>query len=167
MHALVFTADTPSICRYIALRFERGPDTPGALLHGFAGYFDAELYKDVHLSIYPPTHTPNMFSWFPVYFPLRTPVHVPSVRGIAGRAGQAALRHAPSCVQGVAVEAQLWRCGNHAKVWYEWCTTAPQVRCAAHAFATPGADTVCACSTRSRRCTTLTGAATLSGCERG
>ena len=86
------TADSPSICRYIALRFERGPDTPGALLHGFAGYFDAELYKDVHLSIYPPTHTPNMFSWFPIYFPLRTPVHVPSVRGTAGRAGQAALR---------------------------------------------------------------------------
>ena len=22
----------------------------------------------------------------------------------------------------------MWRCGNHAKVWYEWCTTAPQVR---------------------------------------
>jgi hypothetical protein len=66
--------------RYIALRFERGADTPGAMMHGFAGYFDAELYKDVHLSIFPPTHTPNMFSWFPIYFPLRTPVYVPSVR---------------------------------------------------------------------------------------
>ena len=66
--------------RYIAMRFERGPDTPGAMMHGFAGYFDAELYKDVHLSIFPPTHTPNMFSWFPIYFPLRTPVYVPSVR---------------------------------------------------------------------------------------
>lgn len=65
---------------YLALRFERAAEAPGALLHGFAGYFDAELYKDVHLSIFPPTHTPNMFSWFPIYFPLRTPVHVPSVR---------------------------------------------------------------------------------------
>lgn len=45
-------------------------------------------------------------------------------------------------MQGVAVEAQLWRCGNHAKVWYEWCTTAPQVRCAAHACAARGADCV-------------------------
>jgi protein arginine N-methyltransferase 5 len=52
------------------------------MMHGFAGYFDAELYKDVHLSIFPPTHTPNMFSWFPIYFPLRTPVHVPSVRAL-------------------------------------------------------------------------------------
>jgi protein arginine N-methyltransferase 5 len=66
---------------YIALRFERPADAPGALLHGFAGYFDSVLYKDVHLSIYPPTHTPNMFSWFPIFFPLRTPVHVPAVRG--------------------------------------------------------------------------------------
>ena len=81
----------------------------------------------MHLSIYPPTHTPNMFSWFPIYFPLRTPVHVPSVRCCAARAvGCAALRRA--CAQGAAIEAQLWRCGNHAKVWYEWCTTAPQVR---------------------------------------
>ena len=22
----------------------------------------------------------------------------------------------------------MWRCGNGAKVWYEWATTAPQVR---------------------------------------
>jgi protein arginine N-methyltransferase 5 len=48
-----------------------------AVCHGFAGYFDAQLYKDVHLSIHPPTHTPNMFSWFPIYFPLRTPFYVP------------------------------------------------------------------------------------------
>jgi protein arginine N-methyltransferase 5 len=70
---------------FIALRFERGADAPGALLHGFAGYFDAQLYKDVHLSIFPPTHTPNMFSWFPIYFPLRTPIHLPAVRGVRWR----------------------------------------------------------------------------------
>lgn len=33
------------------------------LLPGFAGYFDAVLYKDVHLGIEPATHTPDMFSW--------------------------------------------------------------------------------------------------------
>lgn len=32
-------------------------------LVGFAGYFDATLYKDVHLGIEPSTATPNMFSW--------------------------------------------------------------------------------------------------------
>lgn len=31
---------------------------------GFAGYFDATLYKDVHLGIEPSTATPNMFSWY-------------------------------------------------------------------------------------------------------
>jgi protein arginine N-methyltransferase 5 len=89
--AAITRADPPASAlralSYIALRFERGADAPGALLHGFAGYFDAQLYKDVHLSIFPPTHTPNMFSWFPIYFPLRTPIHVPAVRARA--AGQA------------------------------------------------------------------------------
>ena len=47
------------------------------LLHGFAGYFDTNLYEeDVILSIHPNTHTPNMFSWFPIYFPLITPIAV-------------------------------------------------------------------------------------------
>lgn len=31
---------------------------------GFAGYFDAQLYKDVHISINPPTFSEGMFSWF-------------------------------------------------------------------------------------------------------
>lgn len=30
---------------------------------GFAGYFNAVLYEDVHLGIEPSTATPNMFSW--------------------------------------------------------------------------------------------------------
>lgn len=33
---------------------------------GFAGYFDATLYKDVHLGIEPSTATPNMFSWYDI-----------------------------------------------------------------------------------------------------
>ena len=45
-------------------------------------------------------------------------------------------------MQGVAVEAQLWRCGNHAKVWYEWCTTAPQVRSCVSVRNARGADCV-------------------------
>ena len=57
-----------------------------AVCHGFAGYFDARLYKDVHLSIHPPTHTPNMFSWFPIYFPVRTPFYVPQGESLGRRA---------------------------------------------------------------------------------
>lgn len=45
-------------------------------LHGMAGYFDSVLYGDVTLSIVPATHTPGMFSWFPLFIPLCTPLQV-------------------------------------------------------------------------------------------
>ncbi|GAB4821351.1 hypothetical protein N2152v2_008397 [Parachlorella kessleri] len=76
----------------------------GTVCHGLAGYFDAQLYGDVHLSIHPETHTPNMFSWFPIYFPLRQPFYVP---------------------QGSQVEVSMWRCAAKHKVWYEWAVTRP------------------------------------------
>ena len=47
------------------------------MCHGFGGYFEAELYPGVMLSIHPDTHTPNMASWFPIYFPVREPFYVP------------------------------------------------------------------------------------------
>ncbi|KAG8642367.1 hypothetical protein MANES_12G085100v8 [Manihot esculenta] len=50
--------------RYKKLQFEIANDAGSALVHGFAGYFDATLYKDVHLGIEPSTATPNMFSWY-------------------------------------------------------------------------------------------------------
>ncbi|KAL6530813.1 Protein arginine N-methyltransferase 5 [Orobanche gracilis] len=90
--------------RYEKLCFDIPSDTGSALIHGFAGYFDATLYKDVHLGIEPSTATPNMFSWFPIFFPLRTPV----------------------CVQpGTPLEVHFWRCCGSTKVWYEWCVTSP------------------------------------------
>ncbi|PSR91898.1 Protein arginine N-methyltransferase [Actinidia chinensis var. chinensis] len=90
--------------RYKKLQFEIPHDSGSVLVHGFAGYFDATLYKDVHLGIEPSTATPNMFSWFPIYFPLRTPV----------------------CVRpGSPLEVHLWRCCGSTKVWYEWCVTNP------------------------------------------
>lgn len=45
-------------------------------MHGFAGYFESTLYRDVSLSILPSTHTPGMFSWFPLFIPLKTPLRV-------------------------------------------------------------------------------------------
>ncbi|PIA44062.1 hypothetical protein AQUCO_01800245v1 [Aquilegia coerulea] len=90
--------------RYTKLRFEIPRDTGSAMVHGFAGYFDATLYKDVHLGIEPSTATPNMFSWFAIFFPLRTPV----------------------CLQpGSPLEVHFWRCCGSTKVWYEWCVTSP------------------------------------------
>ncbi|XP_022851252.1 protein arginine N-methyltransferase 1.5-like isoform X1 [Olea europaea var. sylvestris] len=90
--------------RYKKLLFDISPDTGSAIVHGFAGYFDATLYKDVHLGIEPSTSTPNMFSWFPIFFPLRTPV----------------------CVKpNTPLEVHFWRCCGSIKVWYEWCVTSP------------------------------------------
>ncbi|KAJ4826141.1 Protein arginine N-methyltransferase 1.5 [Turnera subulata] len=83
--------------RYKKLRFKMPSDAGSALVHGFAGYFDAKLYKDVHLGTEPSTATPNMFSWFAIFLPLRTPV----------------------CIQpGSDLEANFWRCCGSSKVNY-------------------------------------------------
>ncbi|KAK2446129.1 protein arginine N-methyltransferase 1.5 [Trifolium repens] len=96
--------DRESNQRYKKLHFTIPNDTGSAMVHGFAGYFDAVLYKDVHLGIEPSTATPNMFSWFSIFFPLRTPI----------------------CVKpGSTLEVNFWRCCGPKKVWYEWCVTSP------------------------------------------
>lgn len=76
----------------------------GTVLHGFAGYFETQLYRDVTLSIRPETHSPGLFSWFPIFFPIKQPVPV--------RAGQ-------------EVSVAFWRVATPTKVWYEWAVTSP------------------------------------------
>jgi protein arginine N-methyltransferase 5 len=84
----------------------------GTICHGFAGYFDAHLYKNVHLSILPETHTPDMSSWFPIYFPIRQPFYVPA---------------------GAEMRVSMWRCCSRQHVWYEWAVSvAPSVVSAVH-----------------------------------
>jgi protein arginine N-methyltransferase 5 len=90
--------------RYKKLQFSLPSDAGSALVHGFAGYFDSVLYKDVHLGIEPTTATPNMFSWFPIFFPLRKPVEV----------------HPDT-----PLEVHFWRCCGSSKVWYEWSVSSP------------------------------------------
>ncbi|XP_069735292.1 protein arginine N-methyltransferase 5 isoform X2 [Phaenicophaeus curvirostris] len=75
----------------------------GTVLHGFAGYFETQLYGHIGLSIRPETHSPGMFSWFPIFFPIK-PVPV--------RAGE-------------TVSVAFWRCATPKKVWYEWAVTSP------------------------------------------
>eukprot|EP01089_Gocevia_fonbrunei_P005626 TRINITY_DN1610_c0_g1_i1.p1 TRINITY_DN1610_c0_g1~~TRINITY_DN1610_c0_g1_i1.p1 ORF type:complete len:656 (-),score=154.69 TRINITY_DN1610_c0_g1_i1:61-1932(-) len=77
-----------------------------SVLHGFSGYFDAKLYKDVHISINPETFSEGMFSWFPLFIPLRTPIY---------------------CPRGSRVEAHFWRCMSPTKVWYEWSVAGPSI----------------------------------------
>ncbi|GAB4837642.1 Protein arginine N-methyltransferase 5 [Ancistrocladus abbreviatus] len=90
--------------RYMKLQFEIPNDAGSALVHGFAGYFDATLYKDVHLVTVPTMQTPNMFSWYSMFFPLRTPICI--------RASTPLVLH-------------IWRCCGPTRVWYEWCVTSP------------------------------------------
>ncbi|KAI8339390.1 PRMT5 arginine-N-methyltransferase-domain-containing protein [Chlamydoabsidia padenii] len=71
-------------------------------MHGLAGYFESVLYKDVMISIHPDTHSPGMFSWFPIFFPIRTPVQVP---------------------EGAQVTLDFWRQTDKKKIWYEWAVT--------------------------------------------
>eukprot|EP00795_Rhopilema_esculentum_P001486 gene1486-15920_t len=70
------------------------------VIHGIAGYFDAVLYKDVMISIHPKTHSEGMFSWFPIFFPIKNPMYVPD---------------------GALVSIHFWRKISRTKVWYEWC----------------------------------------------
>lgn len=79
-------------------------ETYDVICHGFAGYFEAILYGDVMLSILPETHTENMHSWFPIFFPLRDPCHLPA---------------------GATMSASMWRRTSSSRVWYEWAISRP------------------------------------------
>jgi protein arginine N-methyltransferase 5 len=75
------------------------------VIHGLAGYFHCDLYKDVTISIHPPTFSTGMFSWFPVFIPLRAPCFVK---------------------KGEKLAVSMWRLSNPQKIWYEWAVTQPQ-----------------------------------------
>ncbi|UZJ53777.1 hypothetical protein CBS101457_003097 [Exobasidium rhododendri] len=80
--------------------------------HGLAGYFEAHLYGNVVLSIYPDAtrSTKDMMSWFPIFFPFKEPIHL-----------------APNS----ELDVNMWRLTSNDRVWYEWmaqayvCTSRP------------------------------------------
>lgn len=88
--------------RFKTLRFKSELD---CVMHGFCGYFDSVLYKDITISIHPFTHTKGLGSWFSMFFPLTEPVQI--------RAGE-------------EIVVNFWRCVASHKVWYEWNITAPR-----------------------------------------
>ena len=102
--------------REVTLRFL--PLSSPTLLHGFAGYFTADLTDDITLSIHPDPslRTKGLFSWFPIFFPLRDPI---------------------MCSSGDEIEVKMWRkCSSSRSsssdvetgtVWYEWAVTSPSV----------------------------------------
>ncbi len=82
--------------RFTALTFSIEQDS---LIHGLAGYFTAKLSPSVTLSTLPHEHTPDLVSWFPLYFPIPTPIPV---------------------IAGQSLDVSLWRLEGTARVWYEW-----------------------------------------------
>ncbi|KAI0956054.1 hypothetical protein AcV7_006562 [Taiwanofungus camphoratus] len=72
------------------------------ILHGLAGYFEAVLYGNVGLSIHPDRMhyvSKDMLSWFPLLFPLKEPMYLPS-----------------NC----ELHVSIWRLTSQRQVWYEW-----------------------------------------------
>lgn len=92
-----------------------GTITSDMAIHGFLGTFHCVLYQstlvekdNAVISIAPQTFSVGMFSWFPLYFPLRHPLYVPN---------------------GASILCSMWRkanttdqsVGGGGRVWYEWC----------------------------------------------
>ena len=96
----------PDNARYLPMSW----DVPtGGRLHGFIGYFHSTLYttadgREIAISTDPATESVGMFSWFPLFIPLRHPVDV---------------------ADGAIVTAHFWRHVSPQKVWYEWALVEP------------------------------------------
>ncbi|XP_066254290.1 protein arginine N-methyltransferase 5 [Euwallacea similis] len=88
--------------RHKSIRFP--PISKAAVLTGLAGFFETKLYGNITLSTNPKTHTPDMVSWFPIIFPLASPIHLKA---------------------GDVVRVSFWREESVDKVWYEWCLESP------------------------------------------
>ncbi|KAL1303432.1 hypothetical protein AAFC00_006821 [Neodothiora populina] len=83
--------------------------TNRGVCHGLGGYFETVLYeskaqggKKIELSTNPVTmdqKSKDMISWFPIFFPLKTPMYFPDK---------------------AEVEVSMWRQTDDRKVWYEW-----------------------------------------------
>lgn len=79
-----------------------------AICHGFVGYFDCCLYGDIRLSIVPSTQNSDMYSWFPIYFPVQTPFDINDGHDDNDQ-----------------IEIQITRNVNDLHVWYEWTISRP------------------------------------------
>lgn len=69
------------------------------VIHGISGFFTAKLYKDIEISMRPDNHTPDLISWFPLFFPLEQPLYV---------------------TDDTELEILMVRESSNGKVWYEW-----------------------------------------------
>lgn len=94
--------DSKSNERYMNLIFESKTST---VCHGFAGYFDANLFDEISLSTVFDRATPYMNSWFPAFIPLENPLQLK---------------------KGDKIAVHFWRKENSISVWYQWAITHPE-----------------------------------------
>ena len=87
--------------QHAPLRFT---STMRGVVHGFAGFFETELAEDVRLSIVPDSHTEEMRSWSPMFFPIAEPFGVDA---------------------GDEIAVDFFRRTGAGRVWYEWVVSAP------------------------------------------
>lgn len=97
----------------------KNADATAATIHGFLGTFHSVLYESPKkiaekkkkknggneerssvISIAPHSFSVGMFSWFPLYFPLKESLRVPP---------------------GSTLNCSIWRRSDDKRVWYEWC----------------------------------------------
>jgi len=94
----------------------------GITIHGFLGTFHCVLYQSTSnneassiISTAPSSFSVGMFSWFPLFFPLREPLYLPNT---------------------ATLKVNMWRKtdvlggpngGGGGKVWYEWCAEVQSV----------------------------------------
>ncbi|KAK1744545.1 protein arginine N-methyltransferase 5 [Skeletonema marinoi] len=104
----------------VDVKVKEGCEGTNVTIHGFLGSFHSVLYESPSvkskvgkmkqkssdgirlsvISIAPNSFSVGMFSWFPLYFPLKQPLCAP---------------------EGSTVNCSVWRRSDDARVWYEWC----------------------------------------------
>jgi protein arginine N-methyltransferase 5 len=112
--------------RYKALNFTAKTD---CILNGFGGYFECNLYGKVIMSILPSSFSHGMFSWFPIFFPMRV-TYVYSINKIVNfcffKTFYFIFQEPIFIRKNENIQAHFWRCVSKISVWYEWTISSPQ-----------------------------------------
>lgn len=90
------------------------------VIHGLAGYFEADLYPGVGLSTNPSTmesRSAEMMSWFPIFFPLKVIFSTLSAFFLFYLSDEQTPLYTPDNAE---LSVSISRCTDNRKVWYDW-----------------------------------------------
>jgi len=86
---------------------------------GLLGTFTAVLYGDIVVSTAPHTFSTGMFSWFPLYWPLQTPLRMHTSYSSTGAGGDLSQQQQQQDI----IQVAMWHRVHDDQVWYEWSVT--------------------------------------------